>query len=188
MKQHVRFKSTSLFCSFQRVSLRWQASAHRIVHCHDSQRWKQSRNHLHHRESCRANFEAQRFSIQLPRECPLSSVTPPVTQECTHGIPDFLCEGQVYSTGPRQQGHDGGKGMEQLKFFQELGLCHGPGDAAEINDICDGTFPNPVHEGVNGEEDISCFTMLKSYHFAKYGPQFNKLHAEWSYKVTVLKQ
>ncbi|GFT48855.1 hypothetical protein TNCV_2159131 [Trichonephila clavipes] len=56
----------------------------------------------------------------------------------------------------------------------------------KFKDICDGTFPDPVHEGVHEEEDISCCTMLKSYQFAKYLQQFNKLHAEWSYKVTVL--
>ncbi|GFY31533.1 hypothetical protein TNCV_4693771 [Trichonephila clavipes] len=58
----------------------------------------------------------------------------------------------------------------------------------EFKDICDGTFPNPVYEGVHEEEDISCCTMVKSYQFAKYLQQFNKLHAEWSYKVTVLPQ
>ncbi|GFX73092.1 uncharacterized protein TNCV_1704941 [Trichonephila clavipes] len=95
LKRHVCFESTSLFCSCQRVSSRGQASAHRIVHCHDSQGWQRSRNHVHHRESCRANFQIQRFSIQLPRECPSSSGTPPVTQECARGIPALLREGQV---------------------------------------------------------------------------------------------
>ncbi|GFS94992.1 hypothetical protein TNCV_4202331 [Trichonephila clavipes] len=56
----------------------------------------------------------------------------------------------------------------------------------KFKDICDGTFPYPVHEGVHEEEDISCCTMLKSYQFAKYPQQFNKLHAEWCYKVSVL--
>ncbi|GFW69821.1 hypothetical protein TNCV_2549361 [Trichonephila clavipes] len=43
----------------------------------------------------RANNQAQRCSIQLPRECPSSSGTPPVTQECARGIPALLREGQV---------------------------------------------------------------------------------------------
>ncbi|GFW78502.1 hypothetical protein TNCV_5110431 [Trichonephila clavipes] len=43
----------------------------------------------------RSNFQPQRFSIQLPRECPSSSGTPPVTQECARGIPTFLRQGQV---------------------------------------------------------------------------------------------
>ncbi|GFU03530.1 hypothetical protein TNCV_2257381 [Trichonephila clavipes] len=53
-----------------------------------------------------------------------------------------------------------------------------------FKDICDGTFPDPVHEGVHEKEDISCCTMLNSYQFATYLQQFNKLHAGWSYKVT----
>ncbi|GFV96534.1 hypothetical protein TNCV_3259981 [Trichonephila clavipes] len=95
LKQQVCLESTSLFCSWQLVSSRWQASAHRIVHCHDSQGWQRSRSDLNHRESCRADFEAQRLSIQLPRECPSSSGTPPVTQEYAHGIPALLREWQV---------------------------------------------------------------------------------------------
>ncbi|GFX22282.1 hypothetical protein TNCV_2951231 [Trichonephila clavipes] len=50
---------------------------------------------VHHRESCRATLQSQRCSIQLPRECPSSSDTPPVTQECARGIPALLREGQV---------------------------------------------------------------------------------------------
>ncbi|GFU55846.1 hypothetical protein TNCV_2255371 [Trichonephila clavipes] len=81
------------------------------------------------------------------------------------------------------------KGGEQHKIFQELGLyAMALENQPKFKDICDGTFPNPVHEGVHVEEDISCCTMLKSYQFAKYLLQFNKLHAEWSYKVTVLTQ
>ncbi|GFV78734.1 hypothetical protein TNCV_3168351 [Trichonephila clavipes] len=79
------------------------------------------------------------------------------------------------------------KGGEHQKFFQELGLyAMALENLPKFKDICDGTFPDPVHEGVQEEEDISCCTMLKSYQFAKYLQQFNNLHAEWSYKVTVL--
>ncbi|GFW77755.1 uncharacterized protein TNCV_2805021 [Trichonephila clavipes] len=78
------------------------------------------------------------------------------------------------------------KGGEQQKFFQELGLyAMALETLPKFKDICDGTFPNPVHEGVHEEEDISYCTMLKSFQFAKYLQQFNKLHTEWSYKVTV---
>ncbi|GFT92009.1 hypothetical protein TNCV_4560861 [Trichonephila clavipes] len=81
------------------------------------------------------------------------------------------------------------KGVEQQKFFQELGLfAMALETLPKFKDICDGTFPSPLHEGVHEEEDISCCTMLKSYQFAKYLQQFNNLHAEWSYKVTVLTQ
>ncbi|GFS72638.1 hypothetical protein TNCV_1420431 [Trichonephila clavipes] len=81
------------------------------------------------------------------------------------------------------------KEAEQQKLFQELGLfVMALETLPKFKDICDGTFPNPVHEGVHEEEDISCCTMVKSYQFAKYLQQFNKLHAELSYKVTVLTQ
>ncbi|GFY11869.1 hypothetical protein TNCV_4973691 [Trichonephila clavipes] len=78
------------------------------------------------------------------------------------------------------------KGEEQQKIFQELGLfAMALETLPKFKDICDGTFPNPVHEGAHEEEDILCCPMVKSYQFAKYLQQFNKLHAEWSYKVTV---
>ncbi|GFV96533.1 hypothetical protein TNCV_3259971 [Trichonephila clavipes] len=81
------------------------------------------------------------------------------------------------------------KGVEQRKIFQELGLfAMALETLPKFKDICDGSFPNPVHQGVHEEEDTSCCTMVKSYQFAKYLRQFNKLHAEWSYKVTVLTQ
>ncbi|GFX86488.1 hypothetical protein TNCV_3727571 [Trichonephila clavipes] len=81
------------------------------------------------------------------------------------------------------------KGLKQQKMFQELGLyAMALENLPNFKDICDGTFPDPVHEGVHEEEDMSYCTMLKSYQFAKYLQQFNKLHAEWSYKVSVLTQ
>ncbi|GFT22724.1 hypothetical protein TNCV_4388821 [Trichonephila clavipes] len=81
------------------------------------------------------------------------------------------------------------KGVAQQKKFQEVGLfAMALETLPKFKDICDGTFPNPVHEGVHEENDISCCTMVKSYQFAKHLQQFNKLHAEWSYKVTVLTQ
>ncbi|GFU36431.1 hypothetical protein TNCV_3100051 [Trichonephila clavipes] len=41
------------------------------------------------------------------------------------------------------------KGGEQQKFFQELGLyTMALENLPKFKDICDGTFPNPVHEGV----------------------------------------
>ncbi|GFT83043.1 hypothetical protein TNCV_3464881 [Trichonephila clavipes] len=81
------------------------------------------------------------------------------------------------------------KGVAQQKNFQEVGLfAMALETLPKFKDICDGTFPNPVHEGVHEENDISWCTMVKSYQFAKHLQQFNKLHAEWSYKVTVLIQ
>ncbi|GFS68929.1 hypothetical protein TNCV_4569711 [Trichonephila clavipes] len=76
-------------------------------------------------------------------------------------------------------GPDGGQRSGATKIFQELGLyAMALENLPKFKDICDGTFPNPVHEGVHEEEDVSYCTMLKSYQFAKYLQQFNKLHAE----------
>ncbi|GFX89491.1 hypothetical protein TNCV_483261 [Trichonephila clavipes] len=81
------------------------------------------------------------------------------------------------------------KGMEQKIFFQELGLFSMDlKTLPKFKDFSDGTFPNPLHDGVHEKEDVSYSTKVKSYQFAKYLPQFNKLHAEWSHKVTVLTQ
>ncbi|GFW62924.1 hypothetical protein TNCV_4452731 [Trichonephila clavipes] len=67
------------------------------------------------------------------------------------------------------------KGVEQQKFFQELGLfAMALETLPKFKDIYNGTFPNPVHEGVKEEEDISCCTMLKSYQFAKYLKQLTQ--------------
>ncbi|GFX70564.1 hypothetical protein TNCV_875381 [Trichonephila clavipes] len=45
------------FILLMRTSPR-QASAHRNLHCHDSQRWQRSPSHGHHDESCRAHLQA----------------------------------------------------------------------------------------------------------------------------------
>ncbi|GFV20898.1 hypothetical protein TNCV_3651091 [Trichonephila clavipes] len=134
----------------------------------DSQGWQRSANHVHHRESCRANFQVQRFSIQLPRECPSSSGTPPVTQECARGIPALLRRGK-FSQLARNIGLMVVKGGEQQKkIFKELGLyAMALENLPKFKDICDVTFPNPVHEGVHEEEDISYCTVLKSYQFCQ---------------------
>ncbi|GFV56797.1 hypothetical protein TNCV_4185911 [Trichonephila clavipes] len=93
------------------------------------------------------------------------------------------------SADPRQQGSDGGQRSGATKKFQELGLfAMVLKKLPKFKDICDGTFPNPVHECVHEEEDISCCTTVKFHKFAKYLQKFNKLHAEWSFKVTVLTQ
>ncbi|GFX86139.1 hypothetical protein TNCV_2560211 [Trichonephila clavipes] len=56
------------------------------------------------------------------------------------------------------------KGVEQQNVFQELGLfAMALERLPKFKDICDGTFPKPVHEGVHQEEDISCCTIVKSY-------------------------
>ncbi|GFX92687.1 hypothetical protein TNCV_2012731 [Trichonephila clavipes] len=66
------------------------------------------------------------------------------------------------------------KGTEQQEVFLELGLLAISLETLpEFNDIYDGTFPNSLHEEVH--EDVSYCTMVKSYQFAKYLQQFNKL-------------
>ncbi|GFU77786.1 hypothetical protein TNCV_1137941 [Trichonephila clavipes] len=73
------------------------------------------------------------------------------------------------------------KGTEQQKNFPELGAMSLK-TPPEFND--DLTFPNSLHEEVH--EDVSYCTMVKSYQFAKYLHQFNKLQAEWSHQVSIL--
>ncbi|GFU15849.1 hypothetical protein TNCV_2367941 [Trichonephila clavipes] len=73
------------------------------------------------------------------------------------------------------------KGIEQQKVFLELGAMSLE-TLPEFND--DGTFPNSLHEKVH--EDVSYCSIVKSYQFAKYLQQFNKLQAEWSHKVSIL--
>ncbi|GFW95385.1 hypothetical protein TNCV_2971071 [Trichonephila clavipes] len=73
------------------------------------------------------------------------------------------------------------KGTEQQKIFLELGMVAMSLETLpEFNAIYDGTFPIFLHE------DVSYCTMVKSYQFAKYLQQFNKLQAEWSHKVSIL--
>ncbi|GFS97253.1 hypothetical protein TNCV_1824251 [Trichonephila clavipes] len=137
-----------------------QASAHRILHCHDSQGWQRSRSDLHHRESCRSNFQAQRFSIQLPRECPSSFGTPPLPKSVPVEYMPFCVRGKFSQLAQGNRGLMVIKGVEQQKFFQELGLfAMALETLPKLKDICDGTFPNPMHESVHEEQDISCCTM-----------------------------
>ncbi|GFX89416.1 hypothetical protein TNCV_2202581 [Trichonephila clavipes] len=53
------------------------------------------------------------------------------------------------------------KEPDQQKNFQELGLfAMALETLPKFRHICDGTFPNSVHEDVHEEEDISCCTMV----------------------------
>ncbi|GFX09125.1 hypothetical protein TNCV_4167041 [Trichonephila clavipes] len=77
------------------------------------------------------------------------------------------------------------KGTELQKVFLELGVfAMSLETLPEFKHIYDGTFPNSLHEEVH--EDISYCTMVKTYQFAKYLQQFNKLQVEWSHKVSIL--
>ncbi|GFS86590.1 hypothetical protein TNCV_903441 [Trichonephila clavipes] len=77
------------------------------------------------------------------------------------------------------------KGTEQQIFFLLLGMfAMSLETLPEFNNIYDRTFPNSLHEEVH--DDVSYCTMVKSYQFAKYLQQFNKIQAEWSHTVSLL--
>ncbi|GFX59187.1 hypothetical protein TNCV_937021 [Trichonephila clavipes] len=188
MPSDVTLLEHNLFCSCRRVSSRWQARAHQIVHCHDSHGWHRSRritvNHVgliskpkDFQSNCQEIARLRLVHHPLSKSVPVEYL--PV---CVRGKFSHLTRGN--------RGLMVVKGAEQQKNVQVFRLFAMALETLlpKFKDICDGTFPNPVHEGVHEEEDISCCTMEKSYQFAKYLQQFNKLHAEWSYKVSVLTQ
>ncbi|GFT36884.1 hypothetical protein TNCV_174721 [Trichonephila clavipes] len=152
--------------------------------------WQRSRIDFHHRESCRASaYKPKDFPSNCQENARLRLVHHPLTKRIPVEYLPFCVRGKFTQLARGNRSLMVVKGMEQLKTFQELGLFAMAMEMLpKFNDICVGTFPNPVHEGVNEEKDISCFATLKSYQFAKYLLQFNKLHAKWSCKVTVLKQ
>ncbi|GFS71740.1 hypothetical protein TNCV_2995181 [Trichonephila clavipes] len=77
------------------------------------------------------------------------------------------------------------KRTEQQKIFQELGVfAMSLETLPEFKDIYDGIFQNSMHE--DAHEDVSYCTMVKSYQFAQFLQQFNKLQAEWSHEVSLL--
>ncbi|GFT15252.1 uncharacterized protein TNCV_1101161 [Trichonephila clavipes] len=83
-------------------------------------------NHVHHRESCRATLQSQRCSIQLPRECPSSSDTPPRYPRVCRGIPallPFFAHANVF--------HHGGQPVPI-----ELSIVSIPDDGTEPKVIC----------------------------------------------------
>ncbi|GFW63928.1 hypothetical protein TNCV_706341 [Trichonephila clavipes] len=128
------------------------------------------------RSNCQENARLRLVHHPLPKSVPVENLP-------------FCVRGKFSQLARGNRGLMVVKGVEQQTIFEELGLfAMALETLPKFKDICNGTFPNPVHEGVHEEEDISCCTMLKSYQFAKYLQQFNKLHAEWSYKVTVLTQ
>ncbi|GFU75229.1 uncharacterized protein TNCV_2056721 [Trichonephila clavipes] len=66
-------------------------------------------------------------------------------------------------TGCKTRGLMDGQGNGATKIFQELGLfAMSLETQPRFEDICDGTFSNPVHEGVHEEEDVSYCNMVKS--------------------------
>ncbi|GFQ83705.1 hypothetical protein TNCT_707231 [Trichonephila clavata] len=81
------------------------------------------------------------------------------------------------------------KSSKQQKMFKELGLVTVCLEMLpKFNTLGDGTFPNPMHDDLHEEGDVSHCTMLKSFQFAKYLQQFQKLQAEWKDKVSALRE
>ncbi|GFW46597.1 hypothetical protein TNCV_1936671 [Trichonephila clavipes] len=109
----------------------------------------------------------------------------PLYPRVYRGIPILLREGQVETDGPRRP-HGGQKNRTTKNFSRAGSVCHILETLPEFNDIYDETFPNSLHEEVH--EDVSYCTMVKSYQFAKYLQQFNKLQAEWRHKVSICKK
>ncbi|GFW17910.1 hypothetical protein TNCV_2058581 [Trichonephila clavipes] len=126
------------------------------------------------RTNCQENARLRLVHHQLPKSVPVEHLP-------------FCGRGKFSQLARGNRGLMVVKGLEQQKMFQELGLfAMALETLSKFKDICDGIFPNPVHEGVHEENDISCCTMVKCFQFAKYSQQLNKLHDEWSYKVTAL--
>ncbi|GFX14480.1 uncharacterized protein TNCV_1616631 [Trichonephila clavipes] len=137
--QHV--EPTHLLCSCQRVSSPGQASAHRTIHCHDSQQWQRSPSDGHHGESCRAYLHAPRIAFKQPRTLTSSSGTPPLPKSVPVEYLSFCVRGKLSQMGRR--GLMVVKGTEQQKFFLELGVfAMSLETLLEFNDIYDGTFLN----------------------------------------------
>ncbi|GFT15466.1 hypothetical protein TNCV_3264791 [Trichonephila clavipes] len=134
-------------------------------------------------------FKPKDFRSNNQENARLHLLHQPVTQECARGIPVVCVRGKFSQLARGNRSLMLVEGAKQQNFFQEFGLFAMTLETlTKFKDICDGTFSNPMHEGGYEEEEISCCTILKSYQFVKHLPQFNKLHAEWSYKFTVLAQ
>ncbi|GFY31514.1 hypothetical protein TNCV_4693581 [Trichonephila clavipes] len=127
-----RLKRT-LFCSCQRVSSRWQASAHRIIHCHNSQGWQRSEvicvtvNHArltsnpkYFLSNCQENARLRLVHHPLPK-----SVLVEYLPSCVRGKFSQLSRGNRGLMVVK-----GGGATKHILRAQTV--CHDPGDAAEI--------------------------------------------------------
>ncbi|GFV39340.1 uncharacterized protein TNCV_1230421 [Trichonephila clavipes] len=160
-----------------------------LAHGMPSDGWQRSRGDVHHRESCRATLNPKDVRFNCQENARLRLIHHPLPKSVPVEYLPFCVRGKFSQLARGNRGLMVVKGLKQQKMFQELGLyAMALENLPNFKDICDGTFPDPMHEGVHEEEDISYCTMVKSYQFAKYLQQFNKLHAEWSYKVSALTQ
>ncbi|GFW07727.1 hypothetical protein TNCV_3918601 [Trichonephila clavipes] len=101
----------------------------------------------HHGESCRANFHAPRDFRSNSHEHERLRLVHPLTKSVPVEYLSFCVRGKFSQMGPRR-GLMVVKGTEELKIFLELGVfAMALENLPKSNDIYDGTFPNPVHEG-----------------------------------------
>ncbi|GFU72639.1 hypothetical protein TNCV_3026531 [Trichonephila clavipes] len=118
LKQHVCVESTRLFRACQRVSSRGQASAHRIVHCHDSQGRQRSRevmcitvNHAGQppikdvRFNCQENARLRLMHHPLPKSVPVEYLP-------------FCVRGKFSQLARGNRGLMVVKGLKQQKCFK----------------------------------------------------------------------
>ncbi|GFX09828.1 hypothetical protein TNCV_654271 [Trichonephila clavipes] len=115
------------------------------------------------RSNCQENARLRLVHLLLPKSVPLEYLP-------------FCVRGKFSQLARGNRGLMVVKGGEQQNFFQELGLyTMALENLPKFKDICDGTFPNPVHEGVREEEDISKCTMLKSLVSSVFSPRLEGL-------------
>ncbi|GFX03317.1 hypothetical protein TNCV_3555451 [Trichonephila clavipes] len=102
------------------------------------------------RSNCQENARLRRVHHPLPKSVPVEYLP-------------FCVRGKFSQLARGNRGLMVVKGLGQQKIFQELGLyAMALENLPKFKDICDGTFPDPVHEGVHEEEDISYCTRVDS--------------------------
>ncbi|GFV48257.1 hypothetical protein TNCV_3285911 [Trichonephila clavipes] len=105
------------------------------------------------RSNCQENARLRLVHHQLPKSVPVEYLP-------------FCVRGKFSQLARGNRGLMVVKGLEQQKMFQELGLyAMALENLPKFKDICDGTFPDPVHEGVHEEEDIFTINLEILPHF-----------------------
>ncbi|GFU15899.1 hypothetical protein TNCV_2368351 [Trichonephila clavipes] len=88
-------------------------------------------------------------------------------------------QGQVFSPGLRKQRSHRRQGIGPAENFEKVGLFTINLEMLpHFRDLNDRTLPDHLHDEVHENYDISEYTMVKSYRFARYLQHFNKLQAE----------
>ncbi|GFT57446.1 uncharacterized protein TNCV_4515431 [Trichonephila clavipes] len=92
---------------------------------------------------------------------------------------DFGVRGKFCHLAQGNSGHIVVKGSDQRKIFEKLGLFTINLEILpHFHYLNDRTQPDHLHDEVHEDFDISEYTMVKSYRFARYLQHFNKLQAE----------